>query len=120
MLKKVIEDLIGKSIEQRFEEIELEEIRARCKAEIEAKMKNKGKDVVAEDVVQVTERAIVPLIVPESFIQDPCPITSVPGNEEDDDDIQKDDVDDVYSIHSEDDDDDNDDGTSGIKVTEAT
>ncbi|KAJ0541341.1 hypothetical protein HanLR1_Chr09g0306781 [Helianthus annuus] len=36
MLKKVLEDLIGKPIEQRFEEIELEEVRARREAEIEA------------------------------------------------------------------------------------
>ncbi|MFS8034197.1 hypothetical protein Hanom_Chr17g01578401 [Helianthus anomalus] len=43
MLKKVIEDLIGKSIQQRFEEIELEEVRAKREAEIEAQMKDKGK-----------------------------------------------------------------------------
>ncbi|MFS7993094.1 hypothetical protein Hanom_Chr12g01090051 [Helianthus anomalus] len=127
ILKKVIEDLIGKPIEQRFEKIELEEVRARRKAEIEAEMKNKGKDVVADDVVQVTESAIVPTNVSES----PCPITSVPGDEddeEDDDDILKDDADDVYSVHSDDDDDDDDDdgnddnhqGTSGIKVTETS
>ncbi|KAJ0752379.1 hypothetical protein HanPI659440_Chr09g0323661 [Helianthus annuus] len=36
MLKKVLEDLIGKPREQRFEEIELEEVRARREAEIEA------------------------------------------------------------------------------------
>ncbi|KAJ0677607.1 hypothetical protein HanRHA438_Chr12g0542781 [Helianthus annuus] len=123
MLKKVIEDLIDKSIEQRFEEIELEEVRAKRKAEIEAEMKNKGKDVQVESVVQVTEREIVPSIVSESFIQDPCPITSIPGDEDDDedngddDDNLKDDADEVYSVHGNDDD---DQGTSGIKVTETS
>ncbi|XP_022032312.1 trigger factor-like [Helianthus annuus] len=109
MMKKVLENLIGKPIEQRFEEIELEEVRARRKAEIEAEMKNKG--------------AIVPSKVVESSILDPCPISSVSGEIDDDDDILKDDAHDVYSIHNDDDDDDNDDddqGTSGIKVTEAS
>ncbi|MFS8035115.1 hypothetical protein Hanom_Chr17g01589261 [Helianthus anomalus] len=108
MLKKVIEDLIGKPIEQRFEEIEL---KSRRKAEIEAEMKNKGKSAQVEGVIEVTERAIVPSIVPELSIQDPCPITSVPGedDEEDEDDILKDDANDVYSVHSDDDDDVNDD-----------
>ncbi|MFS8018415.1 hypothetical protein Hanom_Chr15g01391811 [Helianthus anomalus] len=124
-LKKVIEDLIGKPIEQRFEEIELEEVRARRKAEIKAEMKNKGKSAQVEGVIEVTERGIVPSIVPESSIQDPCPITSVPGDEEDeedDDDNLKDDADEVYSVHNDDDDgnDDDDQGTSGIKVTEAS
>ncbi|KAJ0724859.1 hypothetical protein HanPI659440_Chr12g0452281 [Helianthus annuus] len=138
MLKKWIEDLIGKSIEQGFEEIELEEVRAKRKAEIEAEMKNKGKDVQVESVVQVMERAIVPSPVSESFIQDPCPITSIPGDddedneddeedneddEEDDDDNLKDDSDEVYSVHGNDDYDGNDDddqGTLGIKVSEAS
>ncbi|XP_022004028.1 glutamic acid-rich protein-like [Helianthus annuus] len=56
MLKKVIEDLIGNPIEQRFEEIELEEVRAKREAEIEAGMKDKGKGVPVEAEVQVTER----------------------------------------------------------------
>ncbi|XP_035843913.1 FK506-binding protein 5-like [Helianthus annuus] len=127
MLKKVIVDLIGKSIEQRFEEKELEEVRARRKAE----MKNKGKGVPVKGVVQVTERAIVPTKVPESSILDPYPITSVSGeindndedDEEDEDDNLKDVADEVYSVHSDDDDDGNDDddqGTSGIKVCEAS
>ncbi|KAJ0542029.1 hypothetical protein HanHA89_Chr09g0335321 [Helianthus annuus] len=132
MLKKVLENLIGKSIEQRFEEIELEEVRARR----EAGMKDKGKGVPVEGVIEVTERQIVvsePMKAPESSILDPCPITSVSGeiddndeeDEEDDDDILKDDADDVYYVHSDDEDDDgNDDdddqGTSGIKITEAS
>ncbi|KAJ0626350.1 hypothetical protein HanHA89_Chr01g0012201 [Helianthus annuus] len=127
MLKKLIEDLISKSIEQRFEEIELQVVRVKREAEIEAQMKDKGNSAQVENVVQVTERAIVPSIVPESSISDPCPITSVPGDEDDeeddDDDNLKDDADEVYSVHSDDDDDNNDDddqGTSGIKVTEAS
>ncbi|MFS8025981.1 hypothetical protein Hanom_Chr16g01481571 [Helianthus anomalus] len=73
-------------------------------------MKDKGKEVQVEDVVQVTKRAIVPTKVLES----PCPITSVPGeeDEEDDDDNLKDDADDVYSVQS-DDDDGNDDVDQG-------
>ncbi|MFS7962503.1 hypothetical protein Hanom_Chr08g00727371 [Helianthus anomalus] len=54
MMKKSVGSLIGKPIEQRFEEIQLEEVRARREAEIESEMKNKGKDVQVEGVVQVT------------------------------------------------------------------
>ncbi|MFS7930545.1 hypothetical protein Hanom_Chr04g00345571 [Helianthus anomalus] len=121
MLKKVIEDLIGKPIEQRFEEIELDELRTRRKAEIEAEMKNKGKSAQVEGVIEVTERAIVSSKGSES----PCPIMSVPGDEdheEDEDDNLKDDADEVYYVHGDDNDgnDDDDQGTSGIKVTEAS
>ncbi|KAJ0956783.1 hypothetical protein HanPSC8_Chr01g0019561 [Helianthus annuus] len=45
MMNKVLENLIGKPVEQRFEEIELDEVRAQRKAAIEAEMKNKGKGV---------------------------------------------------------------------------
>ncbi|KAM0035709.1 hypothetical protein Hdeb2414_s0015g00449671 [Helianthus debilis subsp. tardiflorus] len=45
MMNKVLENLIGKPNEQRFQEIELEEVRARRKAENEAEMKNKSKGV---------------------------------------------------------------------------
>ncbi|XP_022014664.1 rRNA-processing protein EFG1-like [Helianthus annuus] len=143
MMNKVLENLIGKPVEQRFEEIELEEVRARCKAEIAAEMKNKGKGVQVEGVSEVTKRSIVPSIVPESPIQNPCPISSVSGvfdddveiddvenddeeddeEEVDDEEIMKDDADDVFSSNSDHDDDDNDDndqGSTGIKVTEAS
>ncbi|XP_021975258.1 glutamic acid-rich protein-like [Helianthus annuus] len=82
MMMKVLENLIGKPIEQRFEEIELEEVRARRKVEIDAEMKNKGKGVPIEGVAEVTEREIVvsePTIDPEMSILDPCPISSVSG-----------------------------------------
>ncbi|MFS7912019.1 hypothetical protein Hanom_Chr02g00124931 [Helianthus anomalus] len=59
MMNKVLENLIGKPVDQRFEEIELEEVRARRKSEIEAEMKNKGKGVQVEGVSEVSERAIV-------------------------------------------------------------
>ncbi|XP_022040714.1 protein PFC0760c-like [Helianthus annuus] len=122
MMMKVLENLIGKPIEQRFEEIELEEVRARRKAKIEAEMKNKGKGVPIEGVTKVTERAIVvsePEKVPETSILDPC----YDEEEENDDDIMKDDADDVYSASSDHDDDgndDNDQGSTGMKVTEAS
>ncbi|MFS7911932.1 hypothetical protein Hanom_Chr02g00123831 [Helianthus anomalus] len=107
-------------------------------------MKNKGKGVQTECAIEVSEREIVPAIVPESPIQNPRPISVVSGifkedveiddvvnedeeddeddeEEEDDDEAKKDDADDVFSASSHDDDEDgNDDdqGTSGIKVTE--
>ncbi|KAM0063401.1 hypothetical protein Hdeb2414_s0003g00090461 [Helianthus debilis subsp. tardiflorus] len=129
MMKKVIVDLIGKPIEQRFEEIELEEVRAKRKAEIEAEMTTKGKGAQVEGIIEVIERAIV--------LPEPCPISSVAGlirqeddvidddDEEDDDDTLKDDADEVYSIHSDDnddgnDDDDDDQGSTGIKVSETS
>ncbi|KAJ0621753.1 putative acting on peptide bonds (peptidase) [Helianthus annuus] len=144
MMNKVLENLIGKPVEQKFEEIELEEVRARRKAEIEAEMKNKGKDVQIEGDAEVIERAIVvsePTIDPETSILDPCPISSVSGvfdddvevdeekddeeeeEDDDDDDILKDDAEDVYSASGDDDDDGNDDddqGATGIKVTETS
>ncbi|MFS7971806.1 hypothetical protein Hanom_Chr09g00837211 [Helianthus anomalus] len=142
MMNKVLENLIGKSVEQKFEEIDLEEVRARRKAEMEAEMKNKGKGVQVKGVYEVTERAIVPSIVPESPIQNPCPISAVSGvfdedvevddvvnddeeddDEEDEEEVKKDDADDVFSANSDHDDDDNDDddhhGSTDIKVTDA-
>ncbi|KAM0063800.1 hypothetical protein Hdeb2414_s0003g00095181 [Helianthus debilis subsp. tardiflorus] len=124
MMNKALENLIGKPVEQRFEEIELEEVRARRKAEIEAEMKNKGKDVQMEGVAEVTKRAIVvsePIIDPESSILNPCPITSVSGVfEEDDVDDENDEEDEEDDDVLKDDDrnDDDDQGALGIKVTE--
>ncbi|MFS8033639.1 hypothetical protein Hanom_Chr17g01571921 [Helianthus anomalus] len=43
MLNKVLESMLGKTVEQRFEEIQVEEVRAKRQAEIDAQMKNKGK-----------------------------------------------------------------------------
>ncbi|XP_022030948.1 BAG domain-containing protein Samui-like [Helianthus annuus] len=106
MINKVLENLLGKFVEQKFEEIEVKEVRARCQAAIDAEMKNKGKGV--EGVSNVSERAIVPSTVSESPVQNPRPISVV--------------SDDVFSASSHSDDDNNDDGQggTGIKVTEAS
>ncbi|KAJ0801730.1 hypothetical protein HanPI659440_Chr03g0120481 [Helianthus annuus] len=45
MVNKVVENMLGKSIEERFEEIEVEEVRAKRQADIDAQMKSKGKGV---------------------------------------------------------------------------
>ncbi|MFS7919070.1 hypothetical protein Hanom_Chr03g00208581 [Helianthus anomalus] len=58
MMNKVLENMLGKSVQQRFEEIKVEEVRARHQAEIDAEMKNKGKDIEG-----VSERSIVPSTV---------------------------------------------------------
>ncbi|XP_022024300.1 circumsporozoite protein-like [Helianthus annuus] len=141
MMNKVLENLLGKSVEQRFEEIEVEEVRARRQAVIDAEMKNKGKGV--EGASDVIESAIIPSVVSESPVQNPRPISAVSGIfeedvliddviddeeevEEDDDEDKADDADDVFSTssHSDDDDDDDDDdnnqGGIGIKVIEAS
>ncbi|MFS7980241.1 hypothetical protein Hanom_Chr10g00937101 [Helianthus anomalus] len=117
MINKVLENLIKKPVEQRFEEIELEEVRARRKAEIEAEMMNKGKGVQVEDVSEVTERAIVLSVVPESSTLNPCPISAVSGVFDEDVDI-----DDVVDDDDEEEDEEEDDEevNKGIKVTEAS
>ncbi|XP_022019270.1 RNA polymerase-associated protein LEO1-like [Helianthus annuus] len=139
MLNKVVENMLGTSIEQKFEEIQVEELRAKHQAEIDAQMKDKGKGV--ESSVAVAESSIVPSLV----IENPVPISSVSAifeenvsledlagdddeedDEEDDDegdDDEEDDDDDekVFSASSHGSDDDNDDddqGGMGIKVTE--
>ncbi|MFS7909881.1 hypothetical protein Hanom_Chr02g00099831 [Helianthus anomalus] len=58
MLNKVVESMLGTSIEQRFEEIQVEELRAKRQAEIDEQMKDKGKG--AESSVASVERSIVP------------------------------------------------------------
>ncbi|XP_022040864.1 probable serine/threonine-protein kinase kinX [Helianthus annuus] len=136
--------MFGKSVEQRFEEIEVEEVRAKRQAEIDAEMKFKGKGV--EGVSEIAERSIIPSSISESPIQNPRPISVVSGifeedvliddvindeevvdeddDEEDDDEDKVDDADDVFSAssHSDDDDDDDDNGQggTGVKVTEAS
>ncbi|XP_035843192.1 FK506-binding protein 5-like [Helianthus annuus] len=74
MMNKVLENMLGESIEQRFEEIEVEELRAKRQAEIDAEMNFKGKGVEGSEV---TERSIVPSTVSESPIQNPRPISVV-------------------------------------------
>ncbi|MFS8020051.1 hypothetical protein Hanom_Chr15g01411031 [Helianthus anomalus] len=59
MMNKVLENLIGMSVDQKFEEIQVEEVRARSQAEIDAEMKNKGKgvegDLLLDDVIDDEE-----------------------------------------------------------------
>ncbi|XP_022026979.1 glutamic acid-rich protein-like [Helianthus annuus] len=71
MLNKVVENMLGTSIEQKFEEIQVEELRAKRQAEIDEQMKDKGKG--AESSVAAVERSIVPSLV----IENPVPISSV-------------------------------------------
>ncbi|XP_022040679.1 uncharacterized protein LOC110943235 [Helianthus annuus] len=108
MLNKVVENMLGTSIEQRFEEILVEELMAKRQAEIDGQMKDKGKG--AESSV-----AIVPSLV----IENPVPISSVSAifEEPEDDDDEK-----VFSAssHGSDNDDDDAQGGMGIKVTEAS
>ncbi|MFS7946313.1 hypothetical protein Hanom_Chr06g00534551 [Helianthus anomalus] len=95
MMNKVLENMLGKSVEQRFEEIEVEEVRAKRQAEIDAQMKNKGKGV--ESIIETSERSIVPSTILESPIQNLRPISAVSRTFEED--VLLDDV-----INEEDDD----------------
>ncbi|XP_022024183.1 trigger factor-like [Helianthus annuus] len=138
-MNKVIENMLGKSIEQMFEEIEVEEVRAKRQAETEAQMRDKGKS--AEGSIEVSERSIVPSLV----VENPVPISAVSavfdedvllddvitaeGDDEDDseedaDEEKIDDPDDVFSASSHSDDDNNDDdddqGGAGVTTTEAS
>ncbi|XP_035842217.1 glutamic acid-rich protein-like [Helianthus annuus] len=142
MLNKVVEKMLGTSIEQKFEEIQVEDLRAKHQAEIDEQMKEKGKGV--EGSSAVTERSIVSSLVVENHV----PLTAISGlfeeethleelageddDEDDDDDEEEgDDEDDeedhddekVFSAssHSSDNDDDDDaQGGMGIKVTEVS
>ncbi|XP_035845788.1 RAB6-interacting golgin-like [Helianthus annuus] len=104
MLNKVVEKMLGTSIEQKFEEIQVEDLRAKRQAEIDKQMKEKGKGV--EGSSAMTERSIVHSLVVEN-----------PGDDEEDDEDEK-----VFSAssHGSDNDDDDAQGGMGIKVTEAS
>ncbi|XP_021985530.1 RNA-binding protein 33-like [Helianthus annuus] len=102
MLNKVVESMLGSSVEQKFEELQVEELRAERQAEIERQMKDKGKGV--EGSSAVTERSIVPSMV----VDNAEPIYAVSGLFEDD------------TPMNEDDDDDDAQGGTGLKVTEAS
>ncbi|MFS8002465.1 hypothetical protein Hanom_Chr13g01202381 [Helianthus anomalus] len=96
MMNNVLENMLGKSVEQRFDEIEVKEVRAKRQAETDAQMKNKGKSVEGDDEEEDEE-------------------------EENVDEEKSDDADDVFSASSySDDDDDNGQGGIGIKVTETS
>ncbi|XP_021991494.1 uncharacterized protein LOC110888270 [Helianthus annuus] len=78
MLNKVVESMLGTSVEQKFEELQVEELRAQRQAEIDEQMKNKGKS--AEGSSAVTERSIVPSMV----VENPEPISAISGLFEED------------------------------------
>ncbi|XP_022003158.1 muscle M-line assembly protein unc-89-like [Helianthus annuus] len=137
MLNKVVESMLGTSVEQRFEELQLEELRAQRQAEIDKKMKDKDKGV--EGSSAVTERSIVPAMVVENpepisavcgLFEDYTPLEELMGGSSDEDDEEeeeekKDDKDEkVFSASSHgsgnNDDDDDAQGGTGLKVTEAS
>ncbi|XP_021998293.1 glutamic acid-rich protein-like [Helianthus annuus] len=130
MLSKVVESMLGTSVEQKFEELQVEEIRVQRQAEIDKQMKDKGKG--AEGSSAVIERSIVPSMVAEnpepissisSVFEEETPLYELTGNDDEDDDDEEDDEDEkVFSASSHDSDDDDDDATggTGVKVTEAS
>ncbi|XP_022007903.1 MAP7 domain-containing protein 1-like [Helianthus annuus] len=103
MLNKVVESMLGTSVDQKLKELQVEELRAERQAEIERQMKDKGKGVEGSSVV--TERSIVPSMV----VDNPEPITAISGMFEEE-------------THLEElmDDDDDAAGGTGLKVTEAS
>ncbi|XP_022032202.1 mitotic apparatus protein p62-like [Helianthus annuus] len=137
MLSKVIESMLGTSVDQKFEDLQVEEIRAQRQAEVERQMQDKGKGV--EGSSAVTERSIVPSMV----VENPEPISSISGlfedethlaelegsssdeDDEEEEEEKKEDKDEkVFSTssHSSEDDDDDDDasGGTGLRVTEGS
>ncbi|XP_022033477.1 ESF1 homolog [Helianthus annuus] len=134
MLSKVVESMLGTSVEQKFEELQVEEIRAQCQAEMDKQMQDKGKGV--EGSSAMTERSIVPSMVVENpepisaisgLFEDETPMDELIGDSDDDDEEEeeekKDGKDDkVFSAssHSSDDNDDDAQGGTGLRVTEAS
>ncbi|KAJ0927098.1 hypothetical protein HanRHA438_Chr04g0178821 [Helianthus annuus] len=127
MLNRVVEGMLETSVEQKYEELKLEDLRAERKAEVERQMKEKGKAVEGSSVMS---------IVPSMVVDNPVPISSVPGiieeeiqspkligGEEEEDDEDDDEEEFVYSASSHSskgDDDDDAAGGSGVRVTEAS
>ncbi|XP_022030558.1 calponin homology domain-containing protein DDB_G0272472-like [Helianthus annuus] len=105
MLNKVVESMLGTSVEQKFEELQVEELRAERQAEIERQMIDKGKGV--EGSSAVTERSIVPSMV----VDNPECITAISGLFEEETHLEE---------LMDDDDDDDARGGTGLKVTEAS
>ncbi|XP_022003671.1 COP1-interactive protein 1-like [Helianthus annuus] len=69
MLNRVVESMLETSVEQKYEELKLEDLRAERQAELERQMKDKGKGVEGS-----SEMSIVPSMV----IDNPEPISAVP------------------------------------------
>ncbi|MFS7917070.1 hypothetical protein Hanom_Chr03g00184741 [Helianthus anomalus] len=136
MLNKVVESMLGTSVEQKFEELQVEELRAERQAKIDEQMKEKGKGV--EGSSAVTERSIVPSMVVENpepisavsgLFEDCTPLDELIGDSDEDDEEEEDEEEDgkdekVYSSSShgsgKDDNDDDTQGGTGLKVTEAS
>ncbi|XP_021995622.1 ESF1 homolog [Helianthus annuus] len=136
MLSEVVESMLGTLVEQKFEELQVEEIRAERQAEMERQMKDKGKGV--EGSSAVTERSIIPSMVVENpepisaisgFFEDETHLAELEGYSNDDDDEEeeeeeeKEDKDEkVFSAssHSSDNDDDDAAGGTGLRVTEGS
>ncbi|MFS7950838.1 hypothetical protein Hanom_Chr07g00587911 [Helianthus anomalus] len=135
MLHKVVESMLGSSVEQRYEEILLNEVRAERKAEIDRQMKDKGKGLEGSSVVPTLD------IVPVMEVENPQLISAISGlfeeptslhelvgasseeeDDEEDEGEKEDDKDDFVfsaSSHSSQDDDDATGGT-GVRVSDAS
>ncbi|XP_022009660.1 uncharacterized protein LOC110908707 [Helianthus annuus] len=120
MLNRVVKSLLGMSVDQKFEELKLEDLRAERQAELERQMKDKGKGV--EGSSAMPETALVPSMV----IDNPEPISAVPGlfeeetptheligGEDEEDDEDDDDNEFVYSASSHSSKGDDDDDAAG-------
>ncbi|XP_022003443.1 interaptin-like [Helianthus annuus] len=136
MLNIVVESMLGTSVEQKFEELQVEELRAERQAKIDEQMKDKGKGVGSSSAV--AERSIVPSMVVENpepisaisgLFEEDTPLDELIGDSDEEDDDEEDDEEDekdekVYSASShssgKDDDDDDAQGGTGLKVTEAS
>ncbi|XP_035845257.1 intracellular protein transport protein USO1-like [Helianthus annuus] len=130
MLNRVVESLLETSVEQKYEELKVEDLHAERQAEMERQMKDKGKGAAGSSALP--EMSIVPSMV----IDNPEPISSVPGiveeeipspkliggeDEEDDEDDDEDEFGYSASNHSSKGNDDDDAvGGSGVRVTEAS
>ncbi|MFS7903103.1 hypothetical protein Hanom_Chr01g00020051 [Helianthus anomalus] len=137
MLHKVVESMLGSSVQEKFEELLVEEVRAERQAEIDRQMKDKGKGIEGSSAAPILD------LVPSMVVENPQPISAISslfeeptsmqeligdstyedddeeeeGNEED----EKDDFVFSASSHSSKGNDDDDAaGGSGIKVTEAS
>ncbi|KAJ0829147.1 hypothetical protein HanLR1_Chr00c0030g0695341 [Helianthus annuus] len=134
MLHKVVESMLGSSVEEKYEEICVAEARAERQAEIDRQMKDKGKGLEGSSVVQTLD------IVPVMEVENPQPISAISGlfeeptslheligassdeeDEEENDGEGKDDFVFSASSHSSQNDDDDDaTGGTGVRVSDAS
>ncbi|MFS7925103.1 hypothetical protein Hanom_Chr04g00280551 [Helianthus anomalus] len=133
MLNRVVKSMLGTSVNQRFKELKVEDLRAERQAELERQMKDKGKGV--EGSSSVPEMALVPSMVTENpepisavsgLFEEETPMHELIGNEDEEDDEEDDeeyDDDEVFSAsshNSKGNDDDDVAGGTGVRVTEAS